>query len=136
MKISLKEWKTIEGHLRAMHKLIEITDSKISSIMFEHHGAGNTAEAELLRELSDKVHELRGVSNFNGGVHPQSEWMGGNSDSPENHKLREPNCCPAPRRYFTPEEMAEAGAENHGPVSWSFNPPTEGAELVPGDSGG
>ena len=121
MKISLAEWKTIENALRDLHRAAEVADSRIADIMLDHARAGNNTEKKLLTSISDKVHELRMKSFFN-DVHPQSEWTGGDSDLASNHKLREPNICPLPRRHFTVKEMAEVGAENHGACSWTFDP--------------
>jgi hypothetical protein len=122
MKITLREWKEIEAALDAMRKAIEHADCLTTDVMFKHYDAGNKDSYNLLGELNKQVHDLRGQASLGMlmSVHPQSEWMGGDSDNPKNHKLREPNCCPAPRRYFTAEEMEEVGAENQGPCQWTF----------------
>ncbi len=73
-----------------------------------------------LFKLSNEIHEIRQAAPTTYMYQPQSEWMGGNSDDPKNHKLREPNICPLPHRKFTPEEIEEAGAVCLGPVQWVF----------------
>lgn len=101
-----------------MRKAIEQADVDLFKLVREHDN--DTAERNLLMQLWTEIHDVRQELRTTAELHPQSEWMGGNSDDPQNHKLREPNICPLPRRYFTPEEIAEAGAVCHGPVQWTF----------------
>lgn len=123
MQITLKQWKEIEALLKGVTRAVEHADCAIFAMYGEYHTAGHplreTPEQRMLLDIWERVHELRTAIVFH-DVHPQSEWMGGNSDNPKNHKLREPNCVPAPRRRFTDTEIEEAGAVCHGPVQWSF----------------
>ena len=110
MQIKLKDWKRLEGIIANLRKAIEIADCQSFDIACEY--PGDTTESETLHNLNGQIHELRGKASLLLDCHPQSEWTGGNSDDPKNHRLREPNCCPAPRRYFT------AKLKCIGPVQW------------------
>ena len=123
MKISLAEWKKIEAAVAGMRSAAELAESAMADIVFKHQKAGNADEVNLLLSIELDMHEVR-TKSFQGrlgAIHPQSEWMGGDTDNPRNHKLREPDCCGYNGRYFTTEELAEAGAENHGPCHWTFD---------------
>lgn len=126
MKISLKQWKQIETVFVNLRKAIEHADCEMFRLAKEH--PLESPEGELLIRLWTEIHDIRQEMRASYDLHPQSEWMGGCSDDPQNHKLREPNICPLPRRKFTTEEIREAGAVCHGPAQWSFDgqppPPT------------
>jgi hypothetical protein len=130
LKITLKQWKQIEAAQNAIRQAIEAADTLTWAIYDQHHKTGTppqgSEEEGMLLEINRRIHRLREEASMLCDVHPQSEWMGGASDNPKNHKLREPNCAPMPRRYFTPEEMAEVQAECHGPVQWTFGDTDKG----------
>lgn len=118
MNISLKQWKRIEQILTNLRQAAEHADCKL----FELIGSFDTTspEYELLLKIYQEVHAVRQITPSTYQVHPQSEWMGGDPDESRNHRLREPNCCPTPRRYFTEFEIRDAGAECLGPCQWVF----------------
>jgi hypothetical protein len=118
MRISLSDWKRLEGIVADVKKVIEVADSQTFDILCQYHSVGDKAETELLAKLNRDIHDLRQQASLLLDCHPQSEWMGGDSDNPANHRLREPNCCPAPRRHFTAEEVAEAKLHCEGPCQW------------------
>ena len=121
MKINLKQWKETERAVQALRQAIaHAEDVVMQQVMASERGSD---EEKLLMRIMKDVHEVREQASLGTlmQLHPQSEWMGGDSDNPSNHKLREPNCCPMPRRYFTAEEVEEAGAVCFGPVHWKFS---------------
>lgn len=121
MKISLKQWTQIESVFQGLRKAIEHADCELFRLANQHEL--NSPEGQLVIKLWTEIHDIRQEMRTTAELHPQSEWTGGPSDDPRNHKLREPNICPLPRRKFTPEEIAEAGAVCHGPVQWSYDAP-------------
>ncbi len=129
MKLSLKEWKQVEGIFRDLRKAVEHADVALFKLANEK--GLSTPEGELLMKLWMEIHDIRQEMRTTAELHPQSEWTGGVSDDPRNHKLREPNICPLPRRYFTPEELKEAGAVCHGPVQWRFNDAPQATQSNP-----
>ena len=126
MKITLKDWVKMDEIVRNLKHAIEVADSQSFDLLKNYHKAGeslDTPEVLMIMKLNNQLHNLRQEAGFLLDCHPQSEWMGGDSDDPKNHKLREPNCCPAPRRHFTQEEMVEAGMVCHGPCQWRKTTP-------------
>ena len=71
-------------------------------------------DSGLFIQMAEKIREITPPD-----FHMQSEWTGGNSDDPKNHTMREPNCCPNPRRRFTKEELEAANLTCHGPCDWT-----------------
>lgn len=132
MNISLKQWKEVHDAVTALKRTLETTESVIFTIASRF--PTGSPEFNLLFRLSNEIHQVRQDAPAAYPFCPQSEWMGGDSDDPKNHKLREPNCCPLPHRKFTPEEIKEAGAVCHGPVQWEYHPPTETTGGVPDGS--
>ena len=122
MKISLKHWRVLDNIVKELKHAIEVADSQSFALFDEYHKPGealNTPEVRAIMKLNGQIHELRQQASMLMDCHPQSEWMGGDSDNPKNHKLREPNSCPAPRRYFTDAEIEEAKMVCHGPCDWT-----------------
>lgn len=122
MKITLKEWKEIERAMKLAATAIAAAENTVCDIAWAHRKKRNIPEYDLLNKLMVEIHEARDAMPNTAPVHPQSEWMGGDSNDSNNHKLREPNICPLPRRKFSPEEIEEAGAVCLGPVQWEFPP--------------
>lgn len=120
MNISLKDWKELDRIRKLVIKTIEIAESQSFAVFCKYRetGASETPESSLIFKFNQQLHELREPAWLLMDTHPQSEWMGGDSDNPKNHKLREPNCCPLPRRRFTQEEVDEANLECLGPCQW------------------
>lgn len=129
MKISLKDWKQVEAAFRDVRKAVETADAVVFTAAAKYKF--ETPEGALLKKLWEELHELRQTLRTTAELHPQSEWLGGDSDNPQNHVLREPNICPLPRRRFTPEEITEAGAVCHGPVQWTFHANTTTPSPAP-----
>lgn len=117
MKITLKEWRQIAQACEKLQAAKDHAARVIVDIALMHLRAGHTDESEMLLELETK---LNNIVIDAASVQPQSEWMGGNSHDPKNHRLREPNRCPMPRRHFTAEELAEVGAQCFGPCDWVY----------------
>lgn len=127
MEIRLKTWKTIE---RAVAQLTRsVHDFEIAILELTKLHPIGSKEGEVLVELMRQATMMREAAPSAHMYHPQSEWLGGNSDDPGNHALREPNICPLPRRRFTPDEIAEAGAVCHGPVQWTFEEKPDAAKT-------
>ncbi len=121
MNISLADWKELDRIRSELIKAVEVASSQAFDVWKRLHpiGAGQpTPESELVFGFSQKIHEMRNEVGMLMDTHPQSEWLGGDSDNPQNHTLREPNCCPMPRRRFTQEEIDEANLECLGPCQW------------------
>lgn len=118
MKITLKQWKTLEVALAQANQALTDAWHRFSELAIDHDRAGNKTEAEFLTSHFQKLCEMREAMPAAYLFHPQSEWLGGNSDDPENHKLKEPNIAPLPRRRFTDAEVAEAGLVCIGPCQW------------------
>lgn len=119
MNITLKEWREVETTFAGIKKAIEIGSCRLWEIASKYKL--DTPEGKLLVKLWTELQDLRQEFRTTAELHPQSEWMGGPSDDPKNHKLREPNICPLPRRKFTEAEIAEAGAVCLGPVQWRYD---------------
>lgn len=120
MNISLKDWKELDRIRRTLINAIEVADSQSFDIWQKYHviGSAETPASSLIFKFNTQIHEVRNEAGMLMDTHPQSEWTGGDSDNPKNHKLREPNCCPLPRRKFTQEEVDEANLECLGPCQW------------------
>lgn len=127
MKITLKQWLEISTSIKAAGEALNSATDLVTKMALDQHDAGNATEATLLMEISQQLHDIMLPS----GTNPQSEWTGGDSSDPKNHKLREPNIvggCSS-KRYFTEEEMIEAGAVNLGPCQWKYMTPDEMAQA-------
>ena len=118
MNISLKDWKELERIVANLKQSLAQADNRIFSILRDYHSNELLPEEQLILKLAGQVHNLRDQASLLMDCHPQSEWLGGDSDNPDNHTLREPNCCPMPRRHFTKEEIAEAKLVCEGPCHW------------------
>ena len=120
MNISLKDWKELDRIRRTLISAIEVAGSQSFAVFCKYHetGASETPESSLIFKFNQQLHDLRERTWWLIDTHPQSEWTGGDSDNTNNHKLREPNCCPLPRRKFTQEEVDEANLECLGPCQW------------------
>ena len=120
MRITLTEWKQLEQIIGSVRSVIEKANGDTFALLMKYHSGRQpeTPESELLWRINQALHELRASVYVLPDVHPQSEWLGGDSEDPNNHTLREPNCCPMPRRRFTKEEIAEAKLECLGPCQW------------------
>ena len=112
MKISLKEWRQICAARDAAAESLDKLHMLLMELMWKYKEGD--AECKLLNKWVMQLRE----SSLPYDTHPQSEWTGGDSSNPANHKLREPNCVGLRRRYFTAEEIAEAGVECLGPCDW------------------
>lgn len=118
MKVTLKQWLEINKSVDQVRDALKQANETVAKIVFEHHNAGNVEESILMMKLWEQLHEV----SLPSGINPQSEWIGGDSSDPKNHKLREPHIvggCSS-KRYFTDEEIAEAEAVCHGPCDWSM----------------
>lgn len=120
MNISLKDWKRLDRIRQELIRAIAAADNASFAIWCEYHKTGEpmTPESTLLLKFNEQIHNLRGEAGMLMDTHPQSEWLGGDSNNPNNHTLREPNCCQLPVRRFTKEEIAEANLECLGPAQW------------------
>lgn len=122
MQISLKDWKEIENSIIQLKKVLNDTHTTLLEKLDKQKG--NKAEYELLSKMIGQLLEVEQEMSYgllnSSNLHPQSEWLGGNSDNPNNHALREPNAVPMPRRRFTAKEISEANAECLGAVHWVF----------------
>ena len=90
MKITLDEWLALEEKAMAVHKALNEWGTLATEMFWTHHTAGNAPEGMLLKSIEDRINN----ANFELAAslfHVQSEWTGGDSDSPMNHTLREPN---------------------------------------------
>jgi hypothetical protein len=123
VKISLAEWKKIEGSLKQLELSFESTKSIILDLATKYKGEESIL---LLNLFSEIIEARRTIIGLQYQVHPQSEWLGGCSHDPKAHVLKEPNCVGYLKRRFTPEEVKEAGAECYGPCQWAFK--TEGGK--------
>lgn len=123
MKITLAQWKKIEAIVAKVKKDLHAASVEILQIAKDGGYKIGEPEYTMIYGFSWECEEAADALTPTASLHPQSEWMGGDSDDPKNHKLREPTICPLPHRKFTPEEIAEAGAVCHGPVQWEFKPP-------------
>ncbi len=113
MNITIKDWKELDRIRKTVQKAIEIADSQSFEIFCKYRvGNSSTPENKLLLEINEKYHELRELAGFLHDTHLQSEWLVGNFDNPKNHTLREPNCCPMPRKRFSAEEIEAANLIN------------------------
>ena len=119
MQISLKDWMVMEG---AVKRIKEALDAEWRTVFALLPAGNNTPEAQMIMKLVGQIDLVREQAGFLMDCHSQSEWTGGNSDDPKNHKLREPNCCPLPHRKFTAEEVAEANMVCDGPCQWRKGP--------------
>lgn len=117
MDLSLVEWRLLYGDIRRARQRINDLGHTLLTLSSLHKGP---VEQELLLPLIEICDQALEILPEASSYYPQSEWMGGDSDDPKNHKLREPNAVPAPRRYFTDAELKEAGAECLGPVQWRY----------------
>lgn len=109
--ISLKEWQALSRLNAEAKAVIYRLDSELIRLLtIKTDEPTRLLIAGMLRRLEDVslLYE----------IHPQSEWVGGPSDDPKNHRLREPNCVGLGRRYFTAEEIEEAGLVCLGPCDW------------------
>lgn len=112
MKITLKEWLEINRKNDAAKAAIDDLERTLIDLMGKH----DRPEVDLLVQLLNRVDRMGLLSE----IYPQSEWVGGDSGDPKNHKLREPNCCGlSNRRYFTEEEIDEVNMQCHGACDWS-----------------
>lgn len=121
MKVSLKQWKEVEAIVSDLKKRMHAASAKI--LLIADQFKFPEPEFQTLHAIAWDIQRAEEQVPASAQLHPQSEWVGGNSDDPKNHKLREPNICPMPRRHFTPEEIAEARAVCNGPCQWDFKPP-------------
>lgn len=121
MNIPLTTWKRLDKLKRKLLAGAKEAEQEAFMIWMEAAKGDKpeTAETALLLAIAEKFNEVYELACLLPDVTPQSEWTGGNSDDPRNHKLREPNCCPLPRRKFTADECAAAGLVCHGPCDWS-----------------
>lgn len=90
MKITLKQWLTLEEKAREAGRVLQELMNTATELVTEHHKAENKAEVELLLKVHDRAWDATQTlapSLF----HVQSEWTGGDSSNPRNTTLREPN---------------------------------------------
>lgn len=127
MRISLKQWKAIEQAIGDARKALTLADTALLDVYMEY--PEGSPERGVLQVMLDRMHPVQQALACVPDCHVQSEWTGGTSDDPKNHRLREPNICPSPRRKFTPNEIKEAGAVCHGPCLWTF----DGASSMVGE---
>jgi len=99
MNITLEQWKRIEIAQHRAKEAVGQLETAIIDTMVEH-AAGGELEKQLLVRLLEMA-EASSFELFRIDVHPQMEWMGGDSSDPKNFKLREPNCVPLPRGYLS-----------------------------------
>ena len=117
MKLTLKQWQEIDEARETAAKALD----KLASLFLEHaiRIGVNDPDAVKLLELHNQVRDASMLPQ----THPQSEWLGGSSDEPNNHTLREPYCVGYLQRYFTRAEIAEAKLECLGPCQWRKTDP-------------
>jgi hypothetical protein len=126
MNLTIKDWRKLEAEAKAARDAINTLvdhlremamDKMDASEKATHSGIarlnGNDTSNGLM-EMAAKIQDSFWLPDF----HLQSEWLGGDSDNPNNHTLREPNCCPAPQKRFSREEIQAAGEECLGPCQW------------------
>ena len=117
MKITLKQWLQINEVIQGIKDSVKVAEGQLTEIALQHYDDDNQVEASFLINLRNQFDNIIKLPD----TKPQSEWTGGDSSDPANHKLREPNCvggCSS-RRYFTEDEMLEVEAVHHGPCDWS-----------------
>ena len=132
MKITLAEWNKLEKAFKDARTALNDALQAVLDVSDKYPAQTHMDEYKLFSSLADYLigahHSLSGVPSM---LHPQSEWTGGASDDPKNHKLREPHIVGLNRRYFTPEEVAEAQVECLGPYQWETKEKEQGEDEAP-----
>lgn len=118
MQLSLVEWLELYRLNKAAVAAVHQFDMRLMKLM--HKYESDLATVKLLCRLEAAVHTADECLPGAASLMPQSEWLGGSSDLPQNHVLKEPTCVPQPRRRFTQEELSEAQAVCLGPCQWNF----------------
>lgn len=118
MQISLKDWKHLDTVVHDVKEAIKHAEYEVFEVAMRNIPLG-VPEKEVMSKLLRDMQDICQQASLLMDCHPQSEWVGGDSDNPKNHRLKEPNCCPAPRRQFTPEEVEEADLVCLGPCQWA-----------------
>jgi len=122
MKITLKQWKDLERKVAALSRAMRECETEFLCLAIDHKRQENSEEMEFLAEWANVLTAAAETIPSPSSFHPQSEWVGGDSDNPQNHRLKEPHATGKYlKRYFTPEEIREAGGVCHGPCQWEFS---------------
>lgn len=99
MRISREKWAQLANLARAASKAVDELELQIMLASMDAKKQHHLAEAQLLMDLAQRLEE-QGPGGLAYLLHPQTEWMGGDSMDPKNFKWREPYICPMPREYL------------------------------------
>lgn len=91
MKITLSEWRELAQKQMLAKVALNDLESSMVTIALKHNAEGNKEESLLIFRLLNMATDA-GLELSRIDVHPQTEWMGGDSSNPKNFKLREPHC--------------------------------------------